>query len=162
MKKLFVIPLIVIPLFILREILLLVLLSIAAIAFSYFCKKYKLKRFGMELITFTTVIGGFLFGAIPGMITGIVLAMIHNIMMRRINFYWMAIIPAFGITGALAGTFTNVNIVVLGLCLTMIPHIAYIMYRTFTKRFPLTYMPYLFLNLAFNFFLFKNFSGFFI
>ncbi len=157
-KLLAIIPIIAIPTFIFKSFMIIISLIALTIAVSYFGQKTKLKKFGLELATFTTIITGISFGALPGALIGMILIAIHNILTRRINPYWIIVMPTFGLIGALASLYSGINIFLLGLGLTIFSHFAFIMFQTVLHRFPAKYLPYFALNVLFNAFLFYRFA----
>lgn len=158
-RLLIAIPIVTVPAFLFTNIMIFVGLIALTIAVSYFAAKTKLKKLGLELVTFTTVIAGISYGIVPGIITGVVLVLIHDIVTHRVSTYLLWVVPVFGLMGAFASIFASTNIVMLGIGLAIFSHITFIICQTLTGRFPLTYIPYLVLNVAINFLLFSNFAN---
>lgn len=150
------IPIVTVPAFFEKSVLMIVGLIALTILFSWFASKTKLKNFGLELVTFTTIITGVMFGVLPGAVIGAALMLVHSLICGRIASYLIFLIPLFGVVGAAASLFSWVNIVVLGVGLTVFSHIAFICWQKFSGKIAFRYIPYLALNGLFNFFLFSN------
>ena len=69
-KHLLVIPLFTIPTLLFTKVTIIALLFIITLGISYIGQKTRIKKFGLELATFTTIMMGVSFGAVPGAITG--------------------------------------------------------------------------------------------
>jgi hypothetical protein len=149
------IPIVTVPAMIATDIFIFISLFLGTIALSYFCSRTGIK-IGIELVTFTTVVTGVMFGMVPGAFTGMILVLIHDLMMGRIAPYLIIVIPTFGAVGALASTFSNVNIFILGIGLTLFSHVLFIVWQTVTSKFPIRYLPHFVVNVVINFFLFSN------
>ena len=161
--KVFVfIPIVVIFAFFFRQFSAALILIILTIAVSYLAQKMKLKKFGIELVTFTTVVTGVSFGALPGAIVGISLMAIHHIITRRVGLYWIIVMPVFGAIGALASMFSNTNLLVLGVGLTLFSHVMYIAFQKAVFKSSAKYMFYVILNVLFNGFLFYRAAPYFV
>ncbi len=150
--------LITLPLFFFKSFGIIFLLIVSTIAVSYLAQKMKLKKFGVELVTFTTVVTGVSFGALPGAVVGVLLMIIHHIITKRIGFYWVIVMPVFGLIGALAGIYPHANLFVLGIGLTLFSHLVYIIFQKIMFKSSGKYLFYLALNLLFNAVLFHNFA----
>jgi hypothetical protein len=149
-KFLLAIPIFTIPFMFYKTLMLIVLLIVATIFVSYLGSRTVLKKLGVELVTFTTVVTGVLFGMLPGIISGVVLIIIHDIITNRIHNYWVVVVPLFGVVGALAGLYPNINIILLGVGLTLFSHITFMVFQTVTRHFPVRYVPYFVLNVFLN------------
>jgi len=160
MKYLIAIPLVTIPTFLFTKLMSILLLFAATFAVSYFGQRTKLKKFGLELATFTTIITGVSFGAIPGIIAGISTILFHDLLTGRISLYLIVVVPTFGLIGAIAGAYSHADILLLGLGLTIFSHLVFIVFQTIIHKFPARYLPYFFLNIVFNVLLFYNFAPF--
>ncbi len=155
-KHLVVIPLVTIPTLMFTKTMIILLLFTATFAASYFGRKTKLKKFGLELATFTTIITGMTFGVIPGLLAGVLTILFHDLITGRINLYLAVVVPTFGVIGAVAGMYPHANIFVLGVGLTIFSHLIFIIFQTLLYRFPARYLPYFALNVVFNALLFYN------
>jgi hypothetical protein len=151
-----IIPIFAVPAVLLKSVFITVLLITATIALSYFGSRTHLKKIGLELVTFTTIMIGVMYGLVPGAIIGAVLILIHDFLSGRIAPYLIIVVPCFGMLGALASIFSGADIVMLGVGLTILSHIVFVAWQTFTYRFPVNYLPYFVLNVIMNFFLFSN------
>ncbi|MCD6575617.1 MAG: hypothetical protein J7K73_00465 [Nanoarchaeota archaeon] len=155
-RYLIAIPLITIPTLLFTKLMVVLLLFAATFAVSYFGQKTKLKKFGLELATFTTIITGVSFGAIPGIIAGVLTILFHDLLTGRISLYLVVVVPTFGLIGAIASVYPHTNLLVLGVGLTIFSHLIFITFQTLLHRFPARYMPYFALNVIFNALLFYN------
>ena len=155
-KYLGAIPIVTLPLIAIKEYLLILFLIAATLCVSYLCSKSPIRKLGLELVTFTTVLAGILHGFVAGALVGALLILAHNMINHRFATYLIFVVPFFGVMGGLASLFASSNILILGTGLTIFSHLAFVSWRTLTARFPVRYLPYSALNIFFNFFLFKN------
>jgi hypothetical protein len=158
-RFLMVIPIVTVPAFLFTSVMIFVGLIALTLVVSYIAAKTQLKKLGLELVTFTTVIAGVSYGIVPGMITGAVLILTHDIITHRVSTYLLWVVPVFGLMGAIASVFASADIVMLGVGLAMLAHIVFLTGQTLTSKFPVTYVPYFAVNVVLNFFLFSNFAG---
>ena len=151
-----IIPLVTIPTFVFTKLMIVISLFAITVAVSYLGQKTQLKKFGLELATFTTILTGVSFGAIPGATAGVLLIIIHDLLTKRISTYLVAVLPTFGLLGALASIYSTANLFILGVGLTIFSHTVFIAFQTLLHRFPARYIPYFVLNVIFNALLFYN------
>lgn len=155
-KYLIAIPIITIPTLLFTKVMIVLLLFAVTFTVSYFGQKTKLKKSGLELATFTTIITGVSFGAIPGVLTGILTILFHDLLTGRISLYLIVVVPTFGLIGAIASAYPHTNLFILGAGLTIFSHLVFITFQTLLHKFPTRYMPYFVLNVIFNALLFYN------
>lgn len=139
-----------------------VLLVAATLALSFISQVTRLKRFGLELVTFTVVLLGVSYGPMAGLLAGLSLEFVHVILIRRafqINNLWA--ITGFGLAGFIAGHLTAIDMVLLGIGLTLFLHSLHIVMTTLVSGRPgARYsLLYLFPNIILNVLLFMNFSA---
>lgn len=158
-RFLIAIPIVTVPAFLFTSIMVFVGLIALTLVVSYIAAKTQLKKLGLELVTFTTVIAGVSYGIVPGIITGAVLILAHDIITKRISTYLLWVVPVFGLMGAIASIFAGTDLVILGVGLAVFAHMVFLTGQTLTSKFPLTYIPYFAVNVLLNFFLFSNFAG---
>lgn len=79
------------------------MLSVAAVAIAFFVGEFELKRVGIELVTFTVVLAGFVYGPVVGAVLGFVLLTLHLILARSLGPYVIYCVPAMAVVGMLAG-----------------------------------------------------------
>ena len=78
-------------------------LIVAEIVLAFFVGVFELKKIGIELVTFTTVLAGVIYGPIVGLVMGLFLVTIHFILTKSLGPYIGYCIPMMGIVGLLAG-----------------------------------------------------------
>ena len=83
-----------------------VILAIAAMVVAFFVGELEIKKFGIELVTLTVVLSGFLYGSLTGVVVGVVLMTMHFILSRNLGPYVVYCVPMMGIVGFLAGSAT--------------------------------------------------------
>lgn len=79
------------------------LMVAAAVVLAFFVGEFELKKFGVELVTFITVLTGFLYGPMVGLIIGTFLLIIHFILARSLGPYVIYCVPTMAVIGLLAG-----------------------------------------------------------
>jgi len=157
-KYILVLLIALIILLIFRSIASALLLLSATIALSFIASKLKLKYAGVELVTFTVVLLGIAYGPITGIIAGILLETIHLLLSKRgFKIYNVWVIPCFGFVGFLAGNFATVNILMLGVGLTLFLHAVHFLLGFFVlKTQKVRYAIYAISNIILNVLLFAN------
>jgi len=81
---------------------------------------FHLNKFGFELVTVTAVMGGVVYGPTTGLSLGIILSIFHYLLSQSFGPYIFYSIPIFGAMGFLAGMFLGVNIVFLGIAISLV------------------------------------------
>lgn len=149
-KYLLAIPIIAVPMMFYSKLAISVLLAVLTLVLSYAVQRTHIKRFGIEMVTLTTVVIGVSFGALPGAISGIIMIMLHDVITHKIQPFWIVVVPMFGVIGAIAGFYAYANILLLGIGLTLLSHFVFVMFQTITNHFPAKYLPYAVANICFN------------
>ncbi len=101
-----------------------VLLILAEIVVSFFVGEFGLKKFGIELATFVTVITGFVYGPWTGASMGVLMMIIHFVLSMSLGPYVVYCTPIMGLIGYAAGyvglnTWLGGNITMLGILLSI-------------------------------------------
>jgi len=111
-----------------------------------------LKHIGIELVTFTTILVGFVWGPESGMTVGFFLLILHLIIGRyALGTYLIWTIPEYIIIGFLAGTMKGFGFATLGMYLSVaIVVINSILSFIFTNPYFYKYLPYAVGNGMFN------------
>lgn len=132
------------------------ILLIATALTSWGVRQAGIKRVGIELATFSTVIIGFTYGAATGAGIGLLLIMLQIVAGQYTQGYIIWVIPSYAVAGFLAGTFSSVGIFTLGASLLIGMQI---IFATFSAILPMgnisKYLPYGITNIVFNLFMFK-------
>jgi len=81
---------------------------------------FHLNKFGFELVTVTAVLGGVVYGPTTGLSIGIILSIFHYLLSQSFGPYIFYSVPIFGAMGFLAGMFPGVNIVFLGIGISLV------------------------------------------
>jgi hypothetical protein len=100
-------------------------LSALSLVVAFFVGEFMIRNVGIELVTFTTVFVGFLYGPATGFLFGMVLLIIHSILSRMLGPYVIYCIPMMGIVGFLsgyagAGGWFGGDFVLIGIVLSLI------------------------------------------
>ena len=111
-----------------------------------------LKHIGIELVTFTTILVGFAWGAGYGMTVGFFLLLVHLIVGRySLSTYLAWTIPEYIVMGFLAGSLQGLGFVNIGVYLTIgMFVINMILTFIFSNAYFFRYIPYAFGNVMFN------------
>lgn len=115
-----------------------------------------LKHIGIELVTFTTILVGFVWGAGAGMTVGFFLLLLHLIIGRySISTYLAWTIPEYIVMGFLAGSLQGFGFVNTGIYLTIgMFVINMVLTFIFSNAYFFRYIPYALGNVLFNVLLF--------
>ncbi len=108
--------------FILQKFFVIAMLAVGSIAISYFIGTYHMaKSIGLELVTFTAVLTGFVFGPTLGAVIALVLIILHFIIGQfAAGPYILWVIPAYVVIGFISGTMNgNISFDLLGIYLTL-------------------------------------------
>jgi hypothetical protein len=117
---------------------------------------------GVEAVMFCTVITSITFGPITGAVMGALLMTINYIGERRFSQYFPLTLLLYAVIGYSAYFFQSVNLVILGLILTVIYNIISTIIVYFFGANMRTVLIFNAVNILFNFFLFSTFGGFFL
>ena len=79
------------------------LLIVATVVVAFFVGQFELKKFGIELVTLTAVMSGFLYGPMVGAAVGAFLLTVHLIVAKSLGSYVLYCIPTMAVVGMLAG-----------------------------------------------------------
>src|SRR3989344_1098397 len=111
-----------------------------------------LKHIGIELVTFTTILVGFVWGPGTGMTVGLILLILHLLIGRYgMSTYLVWTIPEYIAIGFLAGTMKAVGFVNLGIYLSVaIVGINIVLTFIFNNAYFFKYLTYAIVNGMFN------------
>jgi len=109
----------------LLEQFIIALLVVTSAVIAFFIGQFELKKFGIELVTFTTVLSGFLYGPLVGMVVGAFLITVHLILAKSLGSYVLYCIPTMAVVGllagyAVAGGWFGGDIVMVGIILSLV------------------------------------------
>lgn len=95
-------------------------LIIAEIVLAFFVGIFELKKIGIELVTFTTVLAGVVYGPVVGLMMGLFMVTVHFILTKSLGPYILYCVPMMGVIGFLAGSglFAG-DVVMLGIILSL-------------------------------------------
>jgi len=111
-----------------------------------------IKHIGIELVTFTTILVGFVWGPGAGMTAGFVLLLLHLIIGRyAFTTYLVWTIPEYIIIGFLAGTIKGIGFVTIGIYISVaLAVINSILTLLLNNQVFYKYLPYAVGNAIFN------------
>jgi len=96
-----------------------IVLILAEIALAFFVGVFEFKKIGVELVTFTTVLAGIVYGPVVGLALGAILVTTHLILTKSLGPYILYCIPMMGVVGFLAGTLNAGDATTLGVALSL-------------------------------------------
>jgi hypothetical protein len=101
------------------------LMSALSLVVAFFVGEFMIRNVGIELVTFTTVFAGFLYGPATGFLFGMILLIVHSILSRMLGPYIIYCIPMMGVVGlfsgyAAAGGWFGGDFVLVGIILSLI------------------------------------------
>lgn len=115
----------------------------------------ELKRFGIELTTFATVLIAVVHGPYIGAVTGLGLILLQIVAGQYTGGYIIWVIPSYMFVGCISGVFATTDIFVLGALLTVGMQVFFASMTAVTSLGRLEmYMPYAVTNVGFNLLLF--------
>ena len=79
------------------------MIIVTELVLSFFIGQFELRQFGIELVTFVTVLSGVLYGPVIGLAVGMVLVTLRFIITKGLGPYVAYCIPMMGVVGLLAG-----------------------------------------------------------
>jgi len=143
--------------------LIVVLLMVAAIAVAIIVGKFDMNKIGIELVTFTTVISGFLFGPFVGAAVGAVLMTLHFFISGSLGIYIVYAVPTMAIIGLISGypamaTAFGGSIVRIGIVLSFVYNLITASLGTFFLNDPIEEMVWSGSNFIFNVLVFLKFA----
>ena len=80
-----------------------VMLVFAGLALAFFLGEWQLRKVGIELVTFISVLVGFVYGPSAGLMIGGVLVALHFVLACNLGAHLLYCIPAMALIGFLAG-----------------------------------------------------------
>ncbi|MFH1623159.1 MAG: hypothetical protein ABIA12_01410 [Candidatus Aenigmatarchaeota archaeon] len=80
-----------------------VMFVLAELGLAFFLGEWQLRKVGIELVTFVTVLAGFLYGPSAGLMMGGVLVALHFVLARNLGAHLVYCIPTMSLIGFLAG-----------------------------------------------------------
>jgi hypothetical protein len=130
---------------------------------SIVLRVFKRNNFGFELVLLITVLSGVAYGAKTGAIMGSIAMLMDYIFSGRLSIFSIITIPTYALIGMLSSTFSYINILTLGIALS-------IFYNLFTWIFIIGFMGgdiskcvrFGITNLLFNIFVFGAFAPTFL
>jgi len=143
--------------------LVIVLLVVIAIAVAIIVGKFDMNKIGIELVTFTTVLSGFLFGPFVGASVGAVLLTLHFFISSSLGTYIIYAVPTMAIIGLMSGypamsiAFGG-SIVKIGIVLSFVYNLITASLGTFFLNDPIEEMIWSGSNFIFNVLLFLRFA----
>ncbi|MFH1182502.1 MAG: hypothetical protein V1702_06090 [Candidatus Woesearchaeota archaeon] len=112
---------VVLLLFALRHYLLLLALLAVNIASSAILKTVRRNQIGVEMVMFSTVISGVLYGPAIGAVIGAVSMLIDYAFATRLSFFSIVTVPSYAAAGYISGLVGNsISITRLGISITII------------------------------------------
>ena len=147
----------------LAKILLMSFLLILNFLFAFLKKKIPKMRMGkyflgIEIIMFCTVITSISFGPKIGAIMGSLLMLINYIAERRVSQYTIITLVLYSAIGFSAFYFKHIDIITLGLIITIIYNVLSAIIVSFLGANMKTMFVFGIVNTLFNLFLFSNFG----
>ncbi|MFH0874422.1 MAG: hypothetical protein V1859_00655 [archaeon] len=156
-KYMVILGILLLLLLLFKKILVIGILSVASFFVSYFINNLQIRTIGLELATLAAVLSGKAYGPITGFIVGFVLILFHLIMSGYVGMYFIWVIPSYAIVGLMAGVFSGVNIVTLGIISTILLNIVYLSFTLMTSPERLmVLLPYSVTNVIINVILFTT------
>jgi len=128
---------------------------------SVIASRTKTKLFGVELVTFSTVLVGYVYGPFWGCIAGIGLEGVNAFIVARwMRVYNFWVIPSFGVAGIAAGFGFGLGFSTLGIAIAVGLHVIYSFASlVLTGRLHPKYLMYAVPNIAVNVFMFTGFGA---
>lgn len=115
-----------------------------------------LRKFGVELATFTTIVAGYASGPVIGGVVGLIAILIQLVLGEYLGIYVLWVVPGYVVAGVLAATLGS-GIAQIGLTLAIAMNVIFLL---FTALFNPQGLPFFFTyavgNVAINAFLFST------
>ncbi len=102
LKIILAIAAIVIGIFFFFSWLLVISLIVATMLVSFIVGKMRIRNIGIELVAFTAILTGFLYGTTAGIVVGLILIVFHLVMGGFLGEYIIWTIPEYALMGYLA------------------------------------------------------------
>jgi len=80
-------------------------------------RKFKRLTLGIEIVGFSTILTGMVYGAKAGALFGALSLVVHFFFMRRMTFFTLAILPGYVLLGIAASLFSIGSLVSVGIAL---------------------------------------------
>ncbi|MBD3204548.1 hypothetical protein GF327_09735 [Candidatus Woesearchaeota archaeon] len=156
-KYLIVLGIALLFLLIFKQVFFIVVLSILSFIISYIINNLRIKTIGLELVTLSAVLTGKVYGSFLGMVVGLILMVFHLFMSGYMGLYILWVLPSYGLIGILAGIFSHVNIISLGISLTILLNVIYLSFTFIMTpgRVP-KLLPYSITNIIINIIFFTS------
>lgn len=141
--------------FYLSEYMVPLILLISTAIISILTTRLELNQLGIEIATFSTVLMGAFFGPRTGALLGLVFILVQLFSGGSPGMYIIWVIPGYVLAGHLAGIFSEVSIVLLGVSLSLGLQSFFLFCTTLLMREGVArYFQYSVFNVAFNALLF--------
>ena len=128
-----------------------VLLIAAVVGVSLFVQHFHLRLFGIELVTFATVLIGVAYGPLAGAIMGLVLVLVQLVMSGYFGIYYLWVIPEYIIAGYMVSRWAGPDIAGLGLGVVLAMQAANLALTYIFDRYSFfNHIVYTATNIAFN------------
>jgi hypothetical protein len=115
------VALVIVLLFVFRRYLLLLALLLVNVISSLLLKTFRRNQIGIEMVMFSTVVSGVLYGPVTGAVIGAISMVIDYAFATRLSFFSIVTVPSYAACGYIAGLVGNaVSITQLGITLTII------------------------------------------
>jgi hypothetical protein len=147
---------------VLTNLLVISLLLAVAFVLSFLIQKSGLRIIGIELVTFVSVIAGYVYGPFIGIILSLVLITFHLLVSGYFGIYFAWVIPEYPVAAYFASSMTAQSIAYVGVFIIVALNIANIIFTAIAYRQNLAkHLPFAAGNILFNIALFM-FAGQFV
>ena len=142
-----------------KGVLILVILMGLSFSMSYIVNNFGLRKIGLELVTFIAVITGMKYGPWIALLITFILISYHIVAGGFLDTYILWVIPAYCLGGIIAGFLPHMDVVLLGILVTLGICGNNLFWTAMTSpgNIP-NYMIYVVTNIMFNVFLFSVFG----
>ena len=128
---------------------------------SYIVNNFKLRNFGIELVTFIAVLTALKYGPLVSLVISFILILYHLAAGGFFGPYWFWVIPAWAVAGFICGFFQGADVVTVGIYATIGISLNNIIFTAiFSPTFLPKYMSFPITNIFFNIILFNIFGKF--
>ncbi len=115
----FVIGIVLFAVLALTNLLAIALLLAFAFILSFFIQRFGLRMIGIELVTFVSVVAGFVYGPFVGITIALVLIIFHLLVSGYFGIYFAWVIPEYPIAAYIASTMTGQGIISVGILIVI-------------------------------------------
>ena len=135
-------------------------LVVLAFTLTMIVRTFHLRILGIELVTFLTILAGYLYGPETGMVVGIVSILFHLIGGGySFGLYYLCILPTYVLIGLLAGVWSAQPITSLGIDLVLLVNgINFLFTLLVTPGGLARHVPFVITDVLFNVMLFTLFA----